>query len=96
MTISCTNLQDKNEETPPKLDSDQDPQKHHTIPADVLPNASEDLFYSLRQSTQKSGPSNILHKLNLTDSLVISHHDLYRILINNEKYFKILVSKGFY
>ena len=27
LTILCTNLHDKNEETPPKLDSDQEPPK---------------------------------------------------------------------
>ena len=32
-------------------------------------------LYSLRPNSQKFGPSNIVHKLNLTDSLVISHHD---------------------
>ena len=37
-------LKVKNEETRSKLDSNQSPQKHHTIPADVLPNASEDLL----------------------------------------------------
>ena len=44
LAITSTNLQNKNGQTPPELDSDQDPQKHHTLPADVLPSASEDLF----------------------------------------------------
>ena len=43
--ILCTKLQDNIVHTPPKLDSNQNtPKKHHTIPADVLPNASEDLL----------------------------------------------------
>ena len=39
-----TYLQNKNEQTPQELDSDNDPPKKKTLPADVLPNDSEDLF----------------------------------------------------
>ena len=47
LAIVHTNLQNKNGQTPPGLDSDQgSPQKHHTLPADVLPNASEDLCHT--------------------------------------------------
>ena len=43
----CINLLDKIGQTPSKVDSDEDPQKNHTIPADVLPNDSEDLLYNV-------------------------------------------------
>ena len=41
-----TYLQTKNEQTPQELDSDNDPppKKKKTLPADVLPNDSEDLL----------------------------------------------------
>ena len=39
------NLLDKKRQTPPKVDSDQNPtpQKHHQIVANVLPSDSDDL-----------------------------------------------------
>ena len=47
------NLLDKNGQTSPKEDSDQDPHKHHTIPGDVFTNHSEDLFVKMRTLTEK-------------------------------------------
>ena len=47
LAIVHTNLQNKNGQTPPELDSDQHPpKKHHTLPAVVLPSANEDLFFA--------------------------------------------------
>ena len=46
--ILCINLLDENGQTPLKIDCDRDPQKHHTIPSDVLPTVSEDFVGSFR------------------------------------------------
>ena len=40
----CQNILHKNGKTPPKVDSDQDPKKHHTIRADVFQSDIEDLL----------------------------------------------------
>ena len=37
-----------------KLDSYQNPKKHNTIPANVLPNASEDLFQNSKYAHDMS------------------------------------------
>ena len=69
-------LKDENEETHPKLDSNWIPQKHHTIPADVLPNASEDLFNYQLQMTIFLTPAPAKYKIQWFCIIITVHGGL--------------------